>query len=112
MRECVITQESHGHYDILRLQGSLDSFSFPKLEKALNELRDQRRNCVVLDCSGLNYISSVAIGALIGFARRARQPLPENPKHHRIAGLPAYLGGACAPRGCGLEVPGGVKSGL
>jgi anti-sigma B factor antagonist len=90
MRECVITQENQGHYDILRLQGSLDSFSFPKLEKSLNELREHQRNCVVLDCSGLNYISSVAIGALIGFARRARENkgdlklanLSQDPEHH------------------------------
>jgi anti-sigma B factor antagonist len=73
MRECAITHESQGHYDVLRLHGSLDSFSFPKLEKVLFELRENRRNQVILDCVGLNYISSVAIGALIGFARRARE---------------------------------------
>jgi anti-sigma B factor antagonist len=73
MRECAITQESLGDIDVLHLQGSLDSFSFPKLEKSLNDLRDGKRNRLILECAGLNYISSVAIGALIGFARRARE---------------------------------------
>ena len=73
MRDCSITREENDKLDVLRLDGSLDSFSFPKLEKALGELRDQDRHCVVLDCKGLDYISSVALGALIGFSRRARE---------------------------------------
>lgn len=73
MRDCSITREEKENLDILRLDGSLDSFSFPKLETALGELRDQNRHCVVLDCKGLDYISSVALGALIGFSRRARE---------------------------------------
>ena len=56
MRDCSISREEKENLDILRLDGSLDSFSFPKLEQALGELRDQDRHCVVLDCKGLDYI--------------------------------------------------------
>jgi anti-anti-sigma regulatory factor len=50
MRECNIKIEQLGDLDILRLDGSLDAYSFPRLESALNQLRDQNRNRVVLDC--------------------------------------------------------------
>ena len=73
MRECVIQREERGDLDILHLDGSLDAYSFPRLEGALNNLREDQRNRVILDCSGLDYISSAALGALIGFARRARE---------------------------------------
>jgi anti-anti-sigma factor len=73
MRECVIEREEKGDLDILHLDGSLDAYSFPRLESALNGLRENKRNRVVLDCTGLDYISSAALGALIGFARRARE---------------------------------------
>lgn len=73
MRECVIDVEQKGDLDALHLSGSLDAYSFPKLETTLNELREKERNRVVLDCASLEYISSAALGALIGFARRARE---------------------------------------
>lgn len=73
MKECIIQREQQGSLDILHLDGSLDSYSFARLETALNELDEQQRTQVVLDCSGLDYISSAALGALIGFARRARE---------------------------------------
>lgn len=73
MRECLIKREERDELDVVRLDGALDSYSFPRLETALNELRDSQRHRVVLDCGGLDYISSAALGALIGFARRARE---------------------------------------
>ena len=73
MRSCSITAEIQGDLDILHLAGSLDSFSFPNLETAFNRLRDGGRARVILDCADLDYISSVALGALIGFARRSRE---------------------------------------
>ena len=73
MRECVIDREERGDLDILHLDGSLDAYSFPRLESTLNGLRESTRNRVILDCTGLDYVSSAALGALIGFARRARE---------------------------------------
>ncbi len=73
MRECEIKREERDNLDIVRLDGALDSHSFPRLESTLNGLRDGQRHRVILDCSGLEYISSASLGALIGFARRARE---------------------------------------
>lgn len=73
MRECIIEQEENDDLDVLHLDGSLDAYSFPRLESTLNSLRENRRNRVILDCQNLEYISSAALGALIGFARRARE---------------------------------------
>ncbi|HPF99679.1 MAG TPA: STAS domain-containing protein [Kiritimatiellia bacterium] len=83
MRECSIDVEEQGDVDILRLNGSLDAYSFPRLETTLNQLRDSKRHRVILDCSGLEYISSAALGALIGFARRSR----ENKGDLKMAGM-------------------------
>jgi len=73
MKECDIAREQAADLDVLRLDGSLDAYSFPRLEAALSELRESNRHRVILDCMRLDYISSAALGALIGFARRARE---------------------------------------
>jgi anti-sigma B factor antagonist len=73
MKGCMIKREQTGDTDVLHLEGSLDAYSFPRLESSLNELRDQNRHRVILDCQSLEYISSAALGALIGFARRAHE---------------------------------------
>lgn len=73
MRECQIKHENRDDVDILHLDGALDAYSFPRLESALNQLRDQQRHRIVLECGNLDYINSAALGALIGFARRARE---------------------------------------
>ena len=73
MRACNIEHETDGDLDILHLDGALDAYSFPQLETVLQDLRDNDRSRVILDCTKLRYISSVGLGALIGFARRARE---------------------------------------
>jgi anti-sigma B factor antagonist len=73
MRECQIKHEGRDDVDILHLDGALDAYSFPRLESSLNQLRDQQRHRIVLECANLDYINSAALGALIGFARRARE---------------------------------------
>lgn len=73
MRKCQIKHETLEGVDVLHLDGALDAYSFPRLESSLNQLRDQQRNRIVLECANLDYINSAALGALIGFARRARE---------------------------------------
>ena len=73
MRECQIKHESREGVDIVFLDGALDAYSFPRLEAALSQLREKGRHRIVLDCTGLDYVNSAALGALIGFARRARE---------------------------------------
>ena len=73
MRECQIKHDTSGPIDILRLDGALDSFSFPRLESSLAGLRGGGRYRMVLDCANLVYINSASLGALIGYARKARE---------------------------------------
>ena len=73
MKECIIEREEKGDLDIILLEGSLDAYSFPQLESTLSTLRENNRHRVILDCANLEYISSAALGALIGFARHARE---------------------------------------
>ena len=73
MRGCAIEREEKSRLDVIHLDGALDAYSFPDLESTLNDLQVKQRSCVILDCRGLEYISSAALGALIGFARRARE---------------------------------------
>ena len=73
MKDFRIDQESRGAVQIMRLAGSLEMYSFPRLESQLNALFQQGRYSLVLDCRELDYIGSAGLGALIGFARQARE---------------------------------------
>src|SRR6266404_9758708 len=73
MRDFRIDQESRDSVQLIRLSGSLDMYSFPRLESELNALFQQGRYSLVLDCRDLDYIGSAGLGALIGFAKRARE---------------------------------------
>lgn len=73
MRESTITRENLDGVAVLRLAGSFDAHTFPRLEAALQELYDENVFNVILSCADLEYISSAGLGALIGFARRARE---------------------------------------
>ena len=89
MKECRIIQETQGDVQVLRLQGAMDAYSFPRLEAALNAVRDARQHRIVLECSHLDFINSAALGALIGHARRAR----ENGGDLKLAALTPKISG-------------------
>ena len=73
MKDFRIEGEARGSIQLVRLTGSLDMYSFPRLETQLNGLFQQAQYCVVLDCRDLDYIGSAGLGALIGFAKQARE---------------------------------------
>jgi anti-sigma B factor antagonist len=73
MKDFRIEKESSGRVQLLRLSGSLDMYSFTRLEAQINLLFQQGHHCIVLDCQGLDYIGSAGLGALIGFAKSARE---------------------------------------
>jgi anti-sigma B factor antagonist len=68
-----IDSEPRGLVQLIRLSGSLDMYSFPRLEAQLDALFQQGRYYVVLDCRELDYVGSAGLGALIGFAKQARE---------------------------------------
>lgn len=73
MKDFRIDPEPRGPVQLVRLSGSLDMYSFPRLEAQLNAFFQQGRYYVVLDCLELDYIGSAGLGALIGFAKQARE---------------------------------------
>lgn len=73
MKDFHIEQESRGEVQLVRLAGSLDMYSFPRLESHLTTLFQAGHYRVVLDSRGLDYIGSAGLGALIGFAKEARE---------------------------------------
>lgn len=73
MKDFHVEIESRGPVQLVRLHGSLDMYSFPRLETQLQSLFQQGRYAVLLDCSRLDYIGSAGLGALIGFAKQARE---------------------------------------
>ena len=73
MKDFRIVPEPCGAVQLMRLSGSLDMFSFPRLEAQLNAFFQQGRYFVILDCRELDYIGSAGLGALIGFAKQARE---------------------------------------
>ena len=73
MKDFRIDRETRGTVQIVRLAGSLDMYSFPRLETQLSTLFQQGQYSIVLDCNELDYIGSAGLGALIGFAKQARE---------------------------------------
>lgn len=73
MKDFRIERQTRGNVQLLRLSGSLDMYSFPRLETQLASLFQQGQFSVVLDCRELDYIGSAGLGALIGFAKQARE---------------------------------------
>ena len=73
MKDFHIERETRGSAQLVRLTGSLDMYSFPRLESQIAALFQQNQYAVVLDCRDLDYIGSAGLGALIGFAKQARE---------------------------------------
>lgn len=73
MKDFRIDREPRGSVQLIRLGGSLDMYSFPRLEAQLNAIFQEKQYYVVLDCRDLDYIGSAGLGALIGFAKQARE---------------------------------------
>jgi anti-anti-sigma factor len=57
----------------LKLAGTLDIATLPQFEGALNRLRASDRHKVVVDLSGLDYISSSGLGSFLGMVDHFRQ---------------------------------------
>ncbi|MGI8907708.1 MAG: STAS domain-containing protein [Candidatus Sumerlaeaceae bacterium] len=55
------------------LRGYIDAHTVIEFEKAVNTTVDAGHKRVILDISGLSYISSAGIGAMMGLARKLGQ---------------------------------------
>ena len=73
MKEFKIEQQTSGDVEILRISGSLDMYSFPRLESQLQTAFQQGHYRLLIDCGNLEYVGSAGLGALIGFTKQARE---------------------------------------
>ncbi len=73
MKDFRIERETRGNVEVIRLTGSLDMYSFPRLESQIAGLFQENHFAMLLDCRNLDYIGSAGLGALIGFAKQARE---------------------------------------
>lgn len=58
---------------LVKVSGRVDSSNAPDLEKALQELMEQGQFRIVVDMSGLNFISSAGLRVLISTAKTCRR---------------------------------------
>jgi anti-sigma B factor antagonist len=67
-----IRRETHpGDIVVCRAIGELDAFTVSQLRQALAELASSHR--LVIDLSGVTFVDSAGLGALIGGIRRTRE---------------------------------------
>lgn len=61
-----------GAVSVVSLKGYLDAHTAPEFEQALQALVDAKHVRIVVNCSGLNYISSAGLGVFMGFIENVR----------------------------------------
>lgn len=68
-----LSQRAHDGYIVIELRGELDVVTVPALKTRLHSLLDGSVPRLILDLSGLTFIDSAALNALVIADRRARQ---------------------------------------
>ena len=63
-------QEQDGNM-VAILEGSLDTAAAPETEKAMNPLNDVEGKDIIIDCTGLEYISSAGLRIFLGVLQNA-----------------------------------------
>jgi anti-sigma B factor antagonist len=66
-----IKTENRGGALVYRLRGSLDIATSPSARAALVEAASKGRQDIIIDLTGLEFLDSTGLGALIGAHRRA-----------------------------------------
>ena len=62
-----------GDISILSVNGFLDAHTAPRFEKSIQEEVDAGRSRMIVDCSGLTYISSAGLGVFMSFVEDLRE---------------------------------------
>ena len=69
-----ITTAEHGNATVLSLAGRIDTVSAPVLEQAINRTIESGGRKILLDFSGISYISSGGLRVLLSAAKRLKSP--------------------------------------
>lgn len=68
-----IARSSEGALTVLALDGFLDAHTAPEFEKAIQSEIDDGHLQLIVDCTGLTYISSAGLGVFMGFIEELRE---------------------------------------
>jgi anti-sigma B factor antagonist len=67
-----ISTESFKRADLITVSGRIDSSNASELDSALSDVTDNGRHNIVLDLSGIDYMSSAGLRAIVGSYRECR----------------------------------------
>ena len=67
-----VSSTRQGDITILAITGYLDAHTAPRFEKTIQDEFDAGRYKVIVDCSGLTYISSAGLGVFMSFVEDVR----------------------------------------
>ena len=67
-----ISTESFKRADLITVSGRIDSSNASELDSALSDLTDNGRHNIVLELSGIDYMSSAGLRAIVGSYRECR----------------------------------------
>ena len=68
-----VTTEAEDDFAVIRLDGAVDAHTAPQFEEAVQQVIDDGRNNIVVDCAKLTYISSAGLGVFMGFIEEVRE---------------------------------------
>jgi anti-sigma B factor antagonist len=68
-----ISVQQYKHCDLLAIKGKVDSYTAPELTKAIEQVNNAGRFRLVLDLSGLEYMSSAGFRALLIAQRNCKR---------------------------------------
>jgi len=68
-----VAEQRRGDIPILSLEGRMDSTTSPDAEVQLNRLIEGGDRCIVVDFSGLDYISSAGLRVLLAGQKKLKQ---------------------------------------
>lgn len=69
----IATEQTKEGYPLLTVKGFLDAHTYEELEKVINALFARKMYKLVVDLSGLDYISSAGAGVFIGAVGTAQE---------------------------------------
>lgn len=70
-----ITTRELKNIDVVAVTGRVDSRTAPKLDQVLKGLVDNRRTRIVLDLSGVEYLSSAGLRCMVSCLREVQKPI-------------------------------------
>jgi anti-sigma B factor antagonist len=68
-----ISTSQYKHCDMIRVTGRIDSATAPQLNDAINKLMDENHYKIVLDMSGVDFISSAGLRVLVNTQKSCKR---------------------------------------